>query len=907
VRAAVLVSLFALLSPAAALAGPPRKLTTVEGITEYRLDNGLRVLLFRDPSAATVTVDITVLVGSRHEGYGETGMAHLLEHMQFKGTPTFPDIPKLLKQRGADFNANTWLDRTTYFETLPAGKDNLEFALSLEADRLVHSFIRGEDLKSEMTVVRNEFEMGENNPEYILSQRLVAAAHEWHNYAKSTIGNRSDIERVPIPRLQAFYHKYYRPDNALLVIGGAFDKRQALADVAKYFGALERPQQPLEQTYTEEPPQDGEHHVTLRRVGAVGAVGVVYHIPAAADPDFPAVYILNRVLVSEPSGRLYKGLVQQKLATRVSGTAYPLHDPGYIEVTAQVDRKNRLEDVQNRLIELLEDPANHHFTAAEVDRARAEFRKERQLLMTDSQAVAMELGEWEAKGDWRLFFLERDRVLRVKPDDVDRAAVRYLIRSNRTAGMFVPTKKPGRAVVPPAPDVLAMIKDYRGQTAVAAGEAFEPTPPNIEKRVKRQTLHVGLKTALLAKKTRGGVVTAELTLHYGNRESLHGHNTATEFLGTLMLRGTRKHTRQQLKDELSRLGAEWSASGGLGEVSFTVMTTRKNFPAVLRLLAEVLSEPSFPAHEFDVLKRQQRDQLERASTEPQALAFRAFRRHVNPYSKDDIQYVPTTEEALARLEAVTLDEVQKLYTEQLGAQNGELAVVGDFDPDATLKQVRELLGDWKASVQYRRIPNPAKTDVPGTQQVIETPDKENAVYMSGELLALTDADPDYAALTVGNFLFGGGPLSSRLANRVRQKEGLSYGVGSMFSAAAKDPRGQLIMFAICNPRNINKLDQAVREEFARLLKDGVRKPEVEEAKRSYLEQLKLQWANDGSLASALAEELDNGRTFSHYVALEQKMRSLTPAEVTAAVRKHFDPKRLITVRAGDFPRKSAAQ
>ncbi len=220
---------------------PPRKVASVEGISEYQLANGLRVLLFPDPSRPKVTVNMTVFAGSRHEGYGETGMAHLLEHMLFKGTPDHPDIPKILKERGADFNGTTWVDRTNYYETLPASDDNLEFAIKLEADRLVNSFVRKKDLDTEMTVVRNEFEMGENSPENILEQRMMAVAYEWHNYGKSTIGNRSDIEKVPIERLQAFYRKQYRVDNAMVVVAGKFDEAKALELINKNFGSLSRP------------------------------------------------------------------------------------------------------------------------------------------------------------------------------------------------------------------------------------------------------------------------------------------------------------------------------------------------------------------------------------------------------------------------------------------------------------------------------------------------------------------------------------------------------------------------------------------------------------------------------------------------------------------------------------------
>jgi zinc protease len=272
--------------PAAPAAEAPRKVATVEGVTEYRLPNGARVLLFPEATRPTVTINMTVLVGSRHEGYGETGMAHLLEHLVFKGTPTFPDVPKALRDHGASFNGTTNFDRTNYFETMPATDENLEFGIKLESDRLVNSFVRREDLASEMTVVRNEFERGENSPQAVLGQRIYASAYEWHNYGKSTIGNRSDIERVPIENLRAFYKKYYQPDNVVLIVAGKIGEAKTLALVQKYLGSIPRPARVLSNTYTEEPAQDGERTVTLRRVGTVGSVGVAYHIPAGSHRDW---------------------------------------------------------------------------------------------------------------------------------------------------------------------------------------------------------------------------------------------------------------------------------------------------------------------------------------------------------------------------------------------------------------------------------------------------------------------------------------------------------------------------------------------------------------------------------------------------------------------------------------------
>jgi zinc protease len=892
-----LVALAAANSPAAAQPGPT-KVGTVEGVTEYKLGNGLRVLLIPDGSQPKVTVNCTILVGSRHEGYGETGMAHLLEHMAFKGCPKFPDVPKALRDHGASFNGTTWLDRTNYFETMPAGDENLEFGIELEADRLANSFIRREDLLSEFSVVRSEFEAGENDPERILSQRMLAAAFEWHNYGKSTIGNRSDIERVPIDNLQAFYRKYYRPDNALVIVAGKFDEGKALALVAKHFGPLKNPAAPIRDTYTEEPPQDGERVVSLRRVGTVGAVGAVYHIPAGSHPDFAAVEVLEQVLGMEFSGRLYKALVDAKKASRVSVAAYPLHDPGTLEVTATT-APEKVEAARDALTAVLEHIDQTPVTDEEVARARRKLLQFRERTLANSQSFSIQLSEWAACGSWKLFFLHRDRVEKVTAADVNRVAKAYLVRSNRTVGVYVPTTAPERAAVPAAPDVAKLVAGYTGRTALAAGEAFDPTPENVEKRVIRGTVGEGVRYALLSKKTRGETVTLSLTLRFGNPESLTHQAAVADLLGPMLLRGTKDKSRQEIRDEFDRLNAQVSIRSGAGRLAVSVQTKRANLPAVLKLLGEVLRDPAFPASEFEVLRRESLEELEKGRTDPRHLAMIAVERKLNPYPPDDARYVPTVDESIERLKGVTVERVRTFYARQLGGTAGELAIVGDFDPAAAVERIDGFLKGWSAAVPYKRIEKPARIG-PAYRDRIRTPDKANAVYVAGVAMPLSDADPEYPAVVVGNYALGQTP-ASRLWNRVRGLEGLSYGIGSNVFAYPLDKGGYFYVFAITNPRNVNKVDASVAEELAKFLADGLSAAELEEAKKAYLQSQRETRANDRTLATQLSGALHAGRTFAYYAELEKQIEALQPADVKRAFDKVLDAKRMIVVQAGDFP------
>ncbi|HTU26854.1 MAG TPA: pitrilysin family protein [Pirellulales bacterium] len=882
------------------------KVTTIEGFSEYRLDNGLQLLVCPDISKPTVTVNLTIFVGSRHEGYGETGMAHLLEHMLFKGTPTYAHIPKALQERGARFNGTTWVDRTNYYETLPATGDNLEFALALEADRMVNSKVSHEDLISEMTVVRNEFERGENSPGTLLYQRLLATAYEWHNYGKVTIGNRSDIERVPIERLKQFYVKFYQPDNAMLVVAGKCDEDKTVEMIDKYFGAIPKPTRKLDRTYTEEPSQDGERTVTLRRVGDLGLCGALYHIPAGAHPDLAPLKILAEVLGNAPSGRLHKSLVETKKATSIQVDASSWHDPGVFEVVAEVRKEDSLDEAQSSLIEGAETVGKEKITSEEVERARLKILKQRELLAANSGQLAIDLSNWASQGDWRLFFLYRDRIEKVAPEDVDRVASTYLIRSNRTSGMFIPTEKPDRVTIPAAPSEKELFADFKPRESIAAGEEFDTSPENIDARSQTISLGKGIKAVLLPKKTRGHTVHLHVELRYGSKESLRRYRAACELLPDLMTRGTKQLSRAELQDRLNKNLATLRAEGDKGLATFSLETKRSNLPVVLDLLKQVLREPALPDKEWGEMQRESLANLDEQLTDPQSLALTRMRRTINPYSKDDVRYIPTPQEEIEDITALKIADFQKLYGDFLGSQAGQVVLIGDFDPEETRPLLEKTFDGWTAKQPYQRIEQVVFEKVAGGQQQILTPDKANAVFVAGEVFGLRDTDPDFAPLVLGNFVLGGGTLSSRLSDRVRQKEGLSYGVGSQFMADAVDRRGSLVLYAIYNPMNESKVQTAMNEELTRLLADGPTAEELAQAKSGFLQEEKVGRASDAHLTAVIAENLYAGRTMKYYAELEKKIESQTPETVLAAMKKFFDPKRLVIVTAGDFKGETAA-
>jgi zinc protease len=887
---------------AQATAVAPKKITTVEGISEYRLDNGLQVLLFPDESKPTVTVNITYLVGSRHEGRGEAGMAHLLEHMAFKGTPTYDNIWGVLEDHGASFNGTTWVDRTNYFETLPASDENLEFALHLEADRMVNSKISAEDLAGEMTVVRNEFEIGESDPVGILSERMLSAAYLWHNYGKSTIGNRSDIERVPVENLRRFYERYYQPDNAMLVVAGKFDADRALELVTKHFGAIPKPKRVLDKTYTEEPAQDGPRFVTLKRVGDVAAAGLVYHIPAGSHADFPAVQILEDVLTSEPSGRLYKALVETGMASSVYGSTFSWAEPGVMQILAEARLDQDTQQVLDKMREIVEGVATAGISDEEVERIKTRRLKNIKLAMTNSGRIGVQLSNWAALGDWRMFFVHRDRIKKVTTADVQGAARKYLVESNRTAGLFTPTKEPVRATIPPKPDVTAIVKDYKGSETIEKGEAFVATPDNIEARTRRISLQPGVKAALLPKETRGDAVRARFRFHFGTEEQLTGHTTALELIPTLLLRGTTEHDYQQLRDEIDRLQSRIDVVGGVGTISASIQSDRAHIIPAIELLGEILQKPAFAPDHFEIVTKERLTKLEEGLSDPQARGFTALGRAMNPWPAESIHYVPTIEEQIERLKSLSLGTIKDVYSRFCGGSNFEVSVVGDFDESEVTTALKNLFGSWKSPSPYKRIAKPHRR-IEAKSETILTPDKEMAVVGTGAVLEMRDDDWDYPAMEFASYVLGES-AKSRLINRLRHKDGLSYGAGSFLRVDSRDRRASVVGYAMCAPQNAVKAQDAMREEFQKLIAEGVTDEELAEGRKSYALKFENSLANDRVVVGELVNGLEIDRTFRYHVDLLEKIQALTKADIQRVLTKYLADAPFAEMKAGDLEKKS---
>lgn len=875
-------------------------LTQVEGISEYRLDNGLRIVLAPDASKPNTTVNMTYLVGSRHENYGQTGMAHLLEHMLFRGTPALPNALAEFSRRGLQANGSTSADRTNYYASFSADPDTLEWYIRWQADAMVNATISQKDLDSEMTVVRNEMERGENSPFQILMQKMQSAAFQWHNYGLSTIGARSDVENVDVEQLRAFYKQYYQPDNAVLIVSGRFDVDNTLDVIEHAFSSLKQPERRLPPEYTIEPVQDGERAVTLRRQGGSPLIAALYHIPAADDPSFIPLDLAVSILGDTPSGRLYKKLVQTELSTDVFGFAAGMRQPGYALFGAQLEPGMDQDKALSTLTDTLDAVAAEPFNERDLERIRNQWLTGWSRTFADPIHLANALSEAIADGDWRLFFLHRDQVKNATLTDVQDAVAAYLVPDNRTIGRYIPTDKPVRAPAYKPVDLDKILADYKGEDAGAATESFDPSPEHIDARTERSALELDngtLELALLPKSTRGDRVEARLLLQFGDVNQLEGLRTAASATAALLDRGTADMSRQDISDRLDELRASVSFEGGAGSVSVSLSTTQEYLPDLIQLVTHILRDASFPESELAEFKRRNSTAISDAKADPQALASRALARHDNPWPANDIRYVPTFDETRDNVMALSRDDLIAFHKQFYGVGTLSFSAVGAFDTTDVKQALADGLNQWRKAPAYTRAPNPYHDVAPETFH-IPTPGKANAFYLSVLPLELQDTDPEFAALYLANYLLGSSE-TSRLWNRIRTQDGLSYNVRSSLDLSSYEPSGSWSLYAIFAPENTDKLQNAVDDVLDDVLTNGFTDDEVKEGVSALLNYRKLARTRDGVLASTWLHYINTDRSFAWSQQIDDQLKGLTAKDVNAAIRAALDPDKLSTAIAAD--------
>ncbi|MGL6039130.1 MAG: M16 family metallopeptidase [Soonwooa sp.] len=883
----------------------PVFVSNTEGIKEYTLKNGLKVLLIPDASQSNMVVNIVYNVGSRHEGYGEKGMAHLLEHMLFKSTKKLGDIKKQLSDKGGAANGTTWYDRTNYYEVFPSSDDNLRWALEMEADRMINATILQSDLDKEFSVVRNEFEIGENNPGSVLQERIVSTAYLWHNYGNSTIGSKEDIERVKAPTLRKFYEKFYQPDNATLIVAGKFDEKKALDYVSQYFAPIPKPSRVIDLTYTVEPAQDGERFVELKRSGDSKVIGALYHTAPFADKDYAALDALNEILTSDPSGYLYKAFIDTHKAAAVYGWQPTVRDASYLYFALEVPNDKDVKASQEDFRKELDKVASINYKDDDVKRAKAKLLKQLENTKNNTINYAINLTEIIGAGNYKLEMLYRDNIEKLTKADIQRVAEKYFRSNNRTIGAFIPTKDEVRVKNLEYSDdqIASLTKAYKGRALEKEAAAFEASIKNLKANLTESKLSNGFKYGLIKKEIKGGKIQASFRMPIGNSKDLTGKSDIGSLMAQVLKTGTKSHTKEQIQDMLD----EWKTNLNFGfsgqTLSININTYKENFPKVMALVKEILTESTFPEAELVKTVNEYNTYLESSLNDPQSLAFTEIERQTVAYPKESIYYTPSLKEQIENNKKVTRQQLVDFYTNMLGANNGVGSVVGDLDAKTVSGLLESTFGNWNSKSTYEFI----KPELFGTKKLDKeyiTPDKENAAAVGRINFTMNRNSADYPAMVMANEILGsGGFLSARIPMRLREKEGISYGAGSFMNIPVNNDAASWSWYAFFNPTKKDAVNKALNEEIVKALKDGFTQEELKSNLTSWLNSRKTGLGNDNTLMSLVNNQLQYGLSLDDYDKLESQVSALKLDQVNAALRKYISEDKLTSIYVGDFNKK----
>jgi zinc protease len=925
-------------------------------VREYQLPNGLRVLLLQDTERPAMSVNITYRVGSRHEGLGEYGAAHLLEHMLFKpvgvGTPAkYADSKTSMQALGMRWNGTTSYDRTNYFANFVTddGKlpERLDFMIGWLAAMMTQARFTPEDLKSEMTVVRNEFERADNEASRILSERMQSTAYTTHGYGHPVIGTRADIENIPHARLVQFYQQHYRPDNATLIIAGDFNPDDLKARIAKEFGSIAKPVAPLPATWSAEPPQEGEKQVILRRVGGVASAAVAYHGPAGPTREALAASLLATTIGQE-GGPLAKGLTMQQLAVTEwayfrgqrepsqlwAGIGLPERAASDSEVQHEVKAQSSAAALA-RVVEV------YRPTQAELDTARASWLAGIRTTLRSSEAMARTLSESVATGDWRLIWMQRDLLPLITLNDLHKVAATYLVPTNRTTGIFLPVASGNQLARAPqtrAPESSAIeqfisasitnatnsialyadsikangLKDLRNASlpdipVKKEAPSFTIDPSAMAQHTRQGRLTVaglpGLKVAVMTRQSKDDRVQGTLRLRWGTLDSVNGTGVLATMIAPLLTDGMAASgsspamDASQIKAYLQQLDASIRFSSSAGFLSASLEFPAQNAAAVIAFMNDLLRRPAIEQTVFERNQRAMIANILPLKTNPNSLAANLMERnHRAHYPAGDPREVRLLSDTERQMREATPTQLAAHWRRFGSAQHGEFVLAGPIDLAPVQTQLQTMWADWGSSEPHTAWNSEHAAPAGEAFAKLQVAEKANATYSARIAFPFDQRHPDFAPLLAGV------EMMSRLGlfDRIREKEGISYGVGSSLDAPWHGNAGSIDIYASLAPQNLDRLRTAVRDVLAQTREKGYSFLEISMAKSAILARRKNRLTQPANAIDTIAFNLREDRALDANKEFDERYEKLDAASVNAALKKYLDVSLLREVVAGSF-------
>jgi zinc protease len=856
------------------------------GIKEYTMtSNGLRVLLKQDNTAPVATFMVTYEVGSRNEAIGYTGSTHLLEHLMFKGSRKFNtkkgnSVFQTLQSLGARMNATTWLDRTNYFAVLPS--EHLETLIEIEADRMRNAYIKEEDRQSEMTVVRNEFERGQNSPSGVLDENIWATAYQAHPYHHSTIGWKEDIENVSIERLKEFYDTFYWPNNATAIAIGDFTEADALSMIKKHFGKIRKSTKPIPKVYTAEPKQEGIRTITLKRAGQQGIVGVAHKTPSATDPDAAAFMVLSSILSSGKNSRFYKNITDKGLTTSVYIWDSLFRDPGlftvYANLSPDVDHKTVEEAIVNEYEKIKKDGVSEE----EVKRAQSQLIASMKFSQDGSYAVASGLNEAIASGEWTLYTTYGDKIGAVTKEDIKKIVNKYFLEDLSTIGYFVPLGSGGQGQKPStsAKELEKMKqKHFSTEEELLSSKIIDTEP------VK------GIR--LLTLKRGTGVVTMSGSMLGGDIYSTKNNRTA-DMVAAMLDQGTTNMSKFEISEKLESAGARLSFFNGQARVGFSGKFLSDDTNMVIGLLADQLKNPLFSKDELEKSKKRQIAGYKRSKESTRGNAMNDM---LQAFYGSDHQNSPTNpDRAIEQIKKLTSEDLKGYHSKNYGLGSMVLVVVGDVDHVKMENLIKQSFDDWKQSPLKNKEEQKTGNKV-ANKAYVTMEDKTSTDFVVGTALGIDRYHPDYLPLYLATHTLGGN-FSARLMQTVRVKEGLTYGINSALSGFGNSNDGYWMVGGTFSPKLLSKGESSTLREIKKWAEGGITQKELDVTKSTLIGGFQVGFDTTGGLAGGILNAAVVHNDLTYLDSYPNMLKSITLDQVNSAISKYISFDGLYQVAAG---------
>ncbi|MBD9357144.1 M16 family metallopeptidase [Methylomonas albis] len=875
------------------------------GAVERRFENSFRAVLVPDITAEQTAVTLVYFSGSLADPEGKSGLAHLLEHLLFNAPTTQGNhsLVSELARRNIAYNGNTNFDRTIYHTAFSSDQPTLNWLLEQEALRMHKLTLTETDIARELPVVLREKELGDSNHRQKLAQQILPVVTRFAPYLRPPIGNEAELRGIAIDDVRAFYRTHYRPDNALLVITGRFDAAATWKQLDTHFGEIESPkigQAPAFQAASQL--ESGDPQTSFRGDGDVASVSLFYPLPNSVDAkQIAAMGLMSGLLAGSPASRLHESLVSAGQAASVSAIPLLLRHAGAFEVTALplTADSEALEQLQTTLAGQVQSLGDTGFTEKELERTKNLIRNEALHVQSQAAAFGYRLAEFASLGDWRLWFESIDAAQKMTLPEIQQTAktlfhqglpVSQLMSSRHAASVTARTE----ALVPQATSAVPSPASAPAHLPETASPAVnDATAAAIDAQIERFSINESLAVALWPKPIPTGRVQGQWNLRMGTADSMLGKRILADLTGSLLAHGSASLDRQQLFDRLVSLDAHLSMTPMEDRLAIRFDLPAQSLPEFLGVLIDVLRHPALPEQGFMEVGNQLRVAYQSQGAKPQVVAEAALTAFTSPYPIGDIRREPSMVEALAALARIEFNDIKAFHADYYGA-NGELLLSGEFDANATRRQLENLLGPWHSKQAYLRPPQPYTALAPG-QHVMTVADGAHGIYTAQLRQPLQADETDALALVLVNVALGEDAIQSRLGRRLRQQEGISYGVASKMSASAFEPRATLSISASYAPALRQQLSKAVHEELALLVKDGLSAAEFDSAKDTWRHRHDLSKLDRDKLFGKLNLLLRLHRDMRYYADINARVEALTLAQVNTAIARHINPDQLLEV------------